>query len=172
MAVGTRSFAGFVVLVSGGVLGAALLSEYWGGLAPCELCLMERWPWEAALVAGLVGILIGGGDKLRWLALGLAVLFAAGAALAFYHVGVEQHWFAGPAACTAGNTGAGSIVELRRQILGHQAILCDQVQWSLFGISLAGWNLAASLLMVGSCLAAFIQAAGRPTSSRLSRVAR
>ncbi|HVC53183.1 MAG TPA: disulfide bond formation protein B [Stellaceae bacterium] len=154
MQVSTRSFGGFVLVASGAVLGAVLLSQYWGGLEPCELCLMERWPWDAALVVALVAVVVGGRDKLRWLALGLAVLFAAGSALAFYHVGVELHWFAGPTACTAGNTSAASIEELRKQILGHQAVPCDQSQWSLFGVSLAGWNFLASLAMVIVCLGA------------------
>lgn len=148
----TRSFAGFVVLVSGAVLGTALLSQFWGGLAPCELCLAERWPWDAALAIALLAAVIGVREWQRWLGLGLAVLFAASAALAFYHFGVEQHWFAGPSACTAGNTTATSIEELRKQLLGHQAVPCDQPQWSLFGVSLAGWNLVASVIMAGLCL--------------------
>ena len=43
-----RGFTAFVLAASAVVLGAALLSEYWGGLAPCELCLMQRWPWGKA----------------------------------------------------------------------------------------------------------------------------
>jgi disulfide bond formation protein DsbB len=158
MQVSTRSFGGFVVLASGAVLGAALLSQFWGGLAPCELCLMERWPWDAALIIALAALVIGRPDRVRWVALGLAMVFAASAALAFYHVGVEQHWFAGPSACTASNTSATSIAELRKQILGHQAVPCDQSQWSLFGVSLAGWNLVASLIMTALCLFAARQA--------------
>ncbi len=75
----------------------------------------------------------------------------AGAGIAFYHIGVEQHWFAGPAACTAGSAAAATIDELRAQLIGKQAVLCDQVQWSLFGVSLAGWNLLASLGLTVFC---------------------
>ena len=60
MTASTRSFAGFVFVASAMVLGAVLLSQYWGGLAPCELCLKERWPWDAALaIAALVFLLSG-----------------------------------------------------------------------------------------------------------------
>ncbi len=78
-------------------------------------------------------------------------MFLVGAGIAFYHVGVEQHWFAGPTACTAGGGGATSVDALRAQLLGTKAVMADEVQWSLFGISLAGWNLLASLAMAGFC---------------------
>src|SRR6202790_4146914 len=97
----TRGFAGFVLTASGVVLGAALLSQYWGGLAPCELCLLQRWPWAAAIALSLVALLAGSRPALPWVALVLAAVFAVGGAFAFYHVGVEQKWFAGPSACTA-----------------------------------------------------------------------
>src|ERR1051326_92468 len=118
MSLSTRAFAGFVLIASATVLGAALLSQYWGGLAPCELCLLQRWPWAAAIAISLVALSAGSRPALPWVALALAILFALGAAVAFYHVGVEQHWFAGPSACTAGGGGAMTLEEMKRQILG------------------------------------------------------
>ncbi len=146
-----RGFAGFVLAASGAVLGAALLSQYWGGLAPCELCLLQRWPWAVAIAISLVALVVGRRPALPWLALVLAVVFAVGVAFAFYHLGVEQKWFAGPSACTAGAAGAMTLEEMKRQILGTAPVLCDRVQWSLFGVSLAGWNLLASLVMAALC---------------------
>jgi len=147
----TRAFAGFVLLASVIVLGAALASQYWGGLVPCELCLLQRWPWAAAIAVSLVALIAGSRSALPWVAVLLAVMFALGAAFAFYHVGVEQHWFAGPTACTARSGGALTLEEMKRQILGTAPVLCDRVQWSLFGVSMAGWNLLASLGMAAIC---------------------
>jgi disulfide bond formation protein DsbB len=152
--IATRSFAGFVFVASALVLGAALLSQYWGGLAPCELCLKERWPWDAALLIAALAFLLSGRVPVGWPAVVLALIFAAGAALAFYHVGVEQHWFAGPSSCTTNATGAQTIDDLKKQLLATEPVLCDQVQWSLFGISLAGLNLIASAVMTIACVAA------------------
>src|SRR5216684_552027 len=151
----TRAFAGFVLMASAIVLGAALLSQYWGGLAPCELCLLQRWPWAAAIAISLVALIAGSRTALPWVALVLAVVFALGAAFAFYHVGVEQRWFAGPSACTASSSGAMTLEDMKRQILGTAPVLCDRVQWSLLGVSLAGWNLLASLGMAAVCAAVF-----------------
>src|SRR4051795_5739938 len=96
----TRAFAGFVLAASAIVLGAALTSQYWGGLVPCELCVLQRWPWAAAITISIVALFAGHRPALRWVALVLGLVFLVSVGLAFYHVGVEQHWFAGPSACT------------------------------------------------------------------------
>jgi disulfide bond formation protein DsbB len=160
MTLTTRMFAGFVLAASAIVLGTALLSQYWGGLAPCELCLMQRWPWAAVIVISLVVVLVGERAGLVWVALLLGLVFAVSVVMAFYHVGVEQHWFAGPTACTASEGGAMTLEQMKQQILGTAPVLCDRPAWTLFGVSLAGWNLLASLIMTGCCIAAWLQARG------------
>ena len=150
-----RRYPFFVLAASALVLGGAFLSQYWGGLAPCELCLMQRWPWSAAIAIALIAIMVGSESLLSWLALLLAAVFAVGGGLAFYHVGVERHWFVGPSACTGAATAADTVEALKARILGQMPVRCDEPAWSLWGISLAGWNLLASLVMVGVCCAVF-----------------
>jgi disulfide bond formation protein DsbB len=152
-----RSFPAFVLVASVAVLGAALVSQYWGGLAPCELCLKERWPWVAAIAVAVVATTTGSRRASPRIALLLTAIFAIGSALAFYHVGVERHWFPGPAACTAPGLAADTIEALKAQLLHQMPVRCDEPAWSLWGISLAGWNLIASLGMGGICLAVFAQ---------------
>jgi disulfide bond formation protein DsbB len=151
MTLSTRTFAGFALVASAAVLGGALLSQYWGGLAPCELCLLERWPWRVAIVVASVALMIGKRPLLPWAALLLAFVYLVSMAVSFYHAGVEQHWFAGPSACTAGPGGAMTLEQMRAQILGATVVMCDKVQWSLFGVSLAGWNFVASSAMAAIC---------------------
>jgi disulfide bond formation protein DsbB len=150
----TRSLLLLLLVGSGIIVLVALGFQYLDGLAPCELCLYERWPYYAAVVVALAGIAgRGAGSRLF---MGLAVLlFAGGAALAFYHVGVEQHWFTGPTACTGTVGGAQTIEELRRQLLARQPVNCDEAAWRLVGISLAGWNLLASLGLLAFCILGF-----------------
>ncbi|MDB5411661.1 MAG: disulfide bond formation protein [Rhodospirillales bacterium] len=135
-----------LLLGSAAVILAALGFQYIGGLAPCELCLYERWPYYAAIVFALLGI-AGSTIGARLAIAATVLLFGASAILAFYHVGVEQHWFAGPTACTGSVGGAASIEELKRQLVARQPVNCDEAAWRLFGVSLAGWNLLASLAL-------------------------
>src|SRR5271154_5043325 len=163
-----RAFPIFVLAASAAVLGAVLVSQYWGGLAPCELCLKERWPWTAAIAISFVATMTGSRRALPRVALLLALVFAAGTALAFYHVGVEQHWFAGPSACTAAAGTPTTLEALKAQLLHQQPVRCDEPAWTLYGISLAGWNFLASLIMTGICLVVFV----RVRSKRRTGIAR
>jgi disulfide bond formation protein DsbB len=154
MGLTTRRFAATVLAASLLVLGTALLSQYWGGLVPCELCLVQRWPWRVAIVLAALAWLGGERISLTAAALTLAAVFFVSAGLGFYHIGVEQHWFAGPTACTAtAGATAKTIEELRQQLLATPVVMCDRVQWSLFGVSLAGFNTIASLALAGFCAA-------------------
>jgi len=137
-----------VLVLSAVIVGIALLSQYWGRLVPCELCLYERWPYYAVVVLTALAFVAGRRDASRAALLLSALIFAASAVLAFYHVGVEQHWFPGPTSCTAAPLGKGSIEDLRKQLLATPVVRCDEVQWSVAGISLAGLNLIASLGMI------------------------
>lgn len=139
-------------LASIAVVGTALLSQYVGGLQLCELCLYERWPYYTAIVVTVLALL-SGNARLMTMALALsALIFAAGSALAFYHVGVEQHWIQGPTACT-GDLGQTSSPEALLQALeGREPVQCDVVQWSFHGFTLAGLNLTVSLALAGFAL--------------------
>ena len=77
----------------------------------------------------------------------------AGAAVAVYHVGIEQHWWRGPTSCTAASTPA-SLEELKAQIMATPVVFCDKIPWSLFGISMAGYNAIASFVVGAASLAA------------------
>jgi disulfide bond formation protein DsbB len=153
-----------LLLASVAVVGAALLSQYVGGLQPCELCLYQRWPYYAVIVISAAAVALGrGGFTAAVLALA-ALAFLAGAGLAFYHVGVEQHWFAGPSACTGATAGSGSLEDFKRRLLEQQVVACDQPQWWLFGVTMAGWNVAASLGLGLLCVAALRRPAWRGAS--------
>jgi disulfide bond formation protein DsbB len=79
-------------------------------------------------------------------ALACAAAFLIGAGIAVNHVGVEQAWWEGSAACTGVPAGAATTTdELRRLLETAPIIRCNEVQWSLFGISMAGYNVVVSL---------------------------
>lgn len=149
----TRLVPLLLLLVSAAVLAAAWGLQLFDGLQPCELCLDQRWPYYAVMAAAFLALIAGRRGVAAALLSLSALAFLAGTGLALYHVGVEQHWIAGPAACTSGGPAA-SIEELRQRLLAQQVVQCDEVQWSLFGLSLAGWNAVVSLALACCCLAA------------------
>ena len=149
-----RSAAIWAMWASAIALIAALGSQYLGGLAPCQLCIWQRIPHGIAIVIGLGALLWFHGPRerifLTWLA---CLTFAAGTGIALYHTGVEQQWFAGPGSCTGFGAlnQATTIDDLRAQLLAAPVIRCDEIPWSLFGVSIAGWNAVASLILTVFC---------------------
>jgi disulfide bond formation protein DsbB len=141
----------------------AIGSETWWGLAPCELCLWQRWPyWAAAGFATLAVLLAGRG---RAALLGLAALGAfASAAVGGFHVGVEQGWWPSPlpgcAAPTAG--GAQSIEEMMRALAAAPTKPCDAPTFLIPGLPL---SMAAMNIIYGAglgLLALVLARKGRP----------
>lgn len=129
--------------VPAALLAGAYGSQIWGGLFPCEMCWWQRYAHFAAVLAAILAYALRGfpdrGRSFVWLA-ALAILISG--AIGFYHAGVEMKVFTGFTKCTA--TAHGSPDEMFRQIMDAPIIRCDQVQWSLFGISMAGWNFLVS----------------------------
>lgn len=144
-------------LASAAALAVALGSQHWGGLRPCELCHWQRLPHGAVVVLAVGGLLWFRSPRermvLSWLA---ALVLAAGAAVALYHVAVELRWAAGPSACSGQGAldRARTTEELRRLLEAAPVARCDEVAWSLFGVSMAGWNALASAALGVGCGAA------------------
>ncbi len=149
--------------ISLSALAIAYASQVWGGLQPCVLCIYQRYAFGAAFVLGLLGIALGGNPATRR---ALVILggfaFLAGASIAGFHVGVEQQWWRGTAECSAPVFDPNlSIEDLRKQLLETKFVACDQIPWSLFGISIAGYNLLVSLGLALACLWAAARMSGR-----------
>lgn len=135
---------------SAAVLGAALAFQYIGGLVPCDLCYMQRYPFWVAIPAGLVAAFAPEG-KPRAALLGIAAAaLTYGAGVAVFHAGVEQGWWQGLASCGAPRGMSNSLEELRARLLAAPVVRCDEPQWSLFGVTMAGYNF-----LLSGALAAF-----------------
>ncbi len=139
----TRTF--WVALAAGGSLallaGAFVFQAM--GYAPCTLCVWQRWPHAAAIALGALAL------ALPWALLPLAGALAAltSAAIGIYHTGVERAWWPGPTTCTASSVGQLSPQELMEHILAAPLIRCDEVAWSLAGLSMATWNTILSVAL-------------------------
>lgn len=127
------------------LLGGALGSQYLGGLHPCEMCYWQRWPHGAAILfAALAFTAPAASSRSRNLTLLAALAIAISGIIGVYHAGVEAKIFEGFTTCTALANG-GSTADMLKQITQAPLVRCDQVQWSLLGISMAGWNAILSL---------------------------
>lgn len=133
------------LLVPAVLLAGAFGSQYLGGLYPCEMCWWQRYAHMAALVPAVLAFTAPARSSLSRTLVLLATLgIAVSGGIAVYHAGVERHIFKGMTTCSSTIHG-GSNAELLQQIMKAPMIRCDEIQWSLLGITLAGWNAIISL---------------------------
>tara|TARA_B110000971_G_scaffold219445_2_gene260590 strand:+ start:1158 stop:1655 length:498 start_codon:yes stop_codon:yes gene_type:complete len=142
-----RARIGLVFILAALVIGTALASEIFAGLTPCALCLKQRVPYYLALpLLGLAYFYAPFGKLAsRGLLVTVSVVFLVGAGLGTYHAGIEYGFWAGPATCGGGGAMASSPQALLLALESQTLVRCDAPAWSLFGISLAGYNALASL---------------------------
>jgi len=124
------------------LLGGAFVFQAFG-YAPCKLCLWQRWPHAAAIVIAGLGLIVGW-RVLPWLG---AAAAATTGAIGVFHAGVELGWWEGPTTCTSGAIGGLSVDDLLAQINAAPLIRCDEIAWSLLGVSMAGWNAIISFAL-------------------------
>jgi disulfide bond formation protein DsbB len=138
-------------LATGGALAAlcvAWIAQYGFGLAPCELCYLQRYGYWVAVALGIIAILQPARSARRKAAVAvLALAFLATAGIALFHVGVEQKWWQGFASCTGGIAPGMTPEELQNAIQNAPIVRCDEPAWTMFGISMAGYDLAYALLL-------------------------
>ncbi|MBM3520788.1 MAG: disulfide bond formation protein B [Alphaproteobacteria bacterium] len=130
-------FAGALVTIVG-----AWIFEYCGYL-PCELCLMQRWAYYAAIpLAGLIAFLPEKGFAMRAGLVVLALIWLSSGIFGVYHSGVEWDWWQGPTACTGDGGLSDGVPDLAKPV-----VMCDEPAIRIFGLSLAGWNAVISAVL-------------------------
>jgi disulfide bond formation protein DsbB len=144
------------------VILGALAFQHLGGYAPCPLCLEQRYAYYAGiplLFVALVLLAAGRTSLAAAIFFVVALAFLANAGLGAYHAGVEWKLWPGPDTCSAPTAplGAG-----KGGLLGElgktRVIRCDEAPWHLLGISLAGWNVLACLLLAAGAVSAGVKA--------------
>ena len=136
------------------VIGTALASEYAGGLLPCALCLKQRMAYFVALP--LLALAYVYTEKspaaMHGLLRTIGIIFLANAGLAFYHAGIEYGFWLGPASCGGGGAQAQDTGALLEALKSTSMVRCDAPSFTLFGVSLAGYNLIACVGLAGLSL--------------------
>lgn len=138
-----------VVAVSVGALASALISQYAFGYDPCVLCLWQRVPYVLAFVlavTSLLSMMHGKWQAVVFLACCIPV-FLGGAGVAFFHTGVELHWWLGTDGCTLQPLHTAETMSWRDRLLATPTAHCDQITWTFLGFSMANWNVALSLAL-------------------------
>jgi len=137
-------------LVIGSISAFALLFaftlQYGFDVQPCILCLWQRVPFGLVMALSLAGYFMHPyGRQTQIIFVLCSVIFLVGAGLAFFHTGVELHWWLGTKGCSIQPLSGTSVEDLRTQLLHTVVAHCDQISWTFLGLSMANWNVPFSL---------------------------
>ena len=120
-------------------IGSALIAEYYYNLEPCKMCLKQREPYYA-LIAALIIFLIFRWQKKIWFFLGVQIITIYGLFYSIWHVGIENKILPGPSSCSEGLDISNDTSSLKEQILSKAVVNCEEIIWSMFGLSAATIN--------------------------------
>ena len=132
----------FAFLLPAALLGGAYISQYVGGLYPCEMCWWQRYPHMAAIPLALLAFFVRNAGMQRVLVALAGLAIATSGLIGAFHAGVEYGWWEGITSCSS--TVAASGEDYLEAVLNAPLTRCDVTPWSLFGISLAGYNFLLS----------------------------
>ena len=133
-----------LLVASFGALATAFIAQFVFGLEPCILCKYQRIPYFSVLLFAGLALHIEMADH-AGTAKVIGVIFLLGAALAFYHNGVEQHWWVAATSCSGSGGAPLDFQNFQSQLLAKMPKRCDQIDWTLFGLSMTVYNVAASI---------------------------
>ena len=138
-----KKFYIIILILSFFSLIAALYVEYILGFKPCILCIYQRIPYAIAILVSLSAFLIGNRNILLII---LGLTFLAGILLSGYHVSIEKGIIEPIFSCTGENIKALEKEEILKSLNNIQPD-CKDVDFSLFGVSLATLNFIISFVL-------------------------
>lgn len=140
-------------------LAAALTAEVAFKLEPCMLCIYQRIPFVLALIISLPALSLRKkiSQSLTASLSGIcSLLFLANSGIAFFHSGVERHWWKSPIEGCAVPPLGDNAQTILENILSAPTSRCDEIPWAdpILGLSMANYNVVLCLALSGICLAA------------------
>ena len=134
-----------ILIFSVFALGAAYFIQHILGHKPCNLCLIERLPYIFAIIIISLGLILKKFEKA--IIISLILIFIAATILSFYHFGIEQGFFEESLVCKLYSNITNLSKEDLMKELQKQSISCKDVNFKIFGLSLATINTIISLIL-------------------------
>ena len=128
-------------------LSIAYFIQYVLGHKPCNLCIIERIPYIAAII--LISLIFILNKYQKIISSLILIFFIFGAVVSFYHFGIEQGFFSESLVCDLGNSQPLNKEELLNQLKKTEIVSCKDVTFRFLGLSLATINTVISLILSG-----------------------
>ena len=128
-------------------ISSALIAEYIFHILPCQMCLNQRYSYYFIISIFIVFYFINKTSSI-WLYTFTELAILYGLFYSVWHVGIEQNLLTGPSSCSGKLREAYSVSDLKEQILNHAVINCNEISWSVLGLSAATLNSLLLFLLL------------------------
>jgi len=128
-------------------LSIAYFIQYVLGHKPCNLCIIERIPYIAAII--LISLIFILNRYQKIISSLILIFFIFGSVVSFYHFGIEQGFFSESLVCDLGNSQPINKEELLNQLKKAEIVSCKDVTFRFLGLSLATINTIISIILSG-----------------------
>ena len=135
----------FLLFFISSILISAFIIEYKLKQEACKLCIYERIPYFLSVLLLLKIFFFKKYEKITLLI--ISIIFICGAILAFYHFGIEQGFFKESIACVTRDALNILTKEQILEQLKQNTISCKDVNFTIFGLSLATINIIFSVFL-------------------------
>ena len=139
-------------LILNGILAFSILTlsiayfiQYVLGHKPCNLCIIERIPYIAAII--LISLIFILNRYQKIISSLILIFFIFGAVVSFYHFGIEQGFFSESLVCDLGNSQPLNKEDLLNNLKKTEIVSCKDVTFRFLGLSLATINTVISLIL-------------------------
>ena len=138
---------------------SGFILEYGFNVLPCHMCWWQRYMHYAILAFSLLGLTAHRYHRSPALPLtGITVAAFTGLAIAVWQFAAQHGWLPFPASCTsAGMPTYASGANLLAAMNTTKVIPCDKETFTLLGLSLAAWNIPATLLTLTLSVAPLVR---------------
>lgn len=134
-----------ILIVNILVILSALFIEFFLKIKPCILCIYQRYPYYIIAFLSLIYFLK---KDLKILLILLIILTSlASIILSTYHVGIETGLIEETTSCKTSLNNNLSKDAILKQLESNLASSCKEVNFKLFGFSLASINIILSLIL-------------------------
>ena len=136
-----------VFLISVFAIISALTAEYFFEIFPCKMCLYQRYPYYFIIIISLIFFFIKKFSYI-WKLLLIECALCYGIFYATWHIGIEQKILPGLSGCSTSFDKTNSLKELKNQLLNQAIITCDEISWTILGLSAATINALVFLSLL------------------------
>ncbi len=122
--------------------------EFFQSVTPCKLCIYQRLPYFIIILLAASFLLIKNQNLKKITFIFYIFIFASSLTMSVHHFGVENSFWNALTNCESYSKTLSNSNDLKEYLLNKDYVSCSDVSFKFLGISLAGYNVIISFILL------------------------